>query len=251
MSTALSLQGVRGGCGVTTVVAALGHALHAQGERVLLVDASPDNLLGLHLGLPVDERGGWARAQLDGGDWRDAAFELAPGFAVLPYGAVSADQTAIVEHWLAQAPHAWAERRSLLAAQFDWLLFNLPQRLPAHVAAINQCAACDLPLRLATVDPGCHVLLQRQRGDTRQVLANRYDPAIPVQRDLMRLWLEDGERWLAPQPLHEDASVPAALACKQPLPAHAADSQAAADVAGLALWCLAERGRQHAQGAAS
>ena len=61
MSTALSLQGVRGGCGVTTVVAALGHALHAQGERVLLVDASPDNLLGLHLGLPVDERGGWAR----------------------------------------------------------------------------------------------------------------------------------------------------------------------------------------------
>ena len=56
MSTALSLQGVRGGCGVTTVVAALGHALHAQGERVLLVDASPDNLLGLHLGLPVDER---------------------------------------------------------------------------------------------------------------------------------------------------------------------------------------------------
>lgn len=101
------------------------------------------------------------------------------------------------------------------------------------------------------MDPGCHVLLQRQRGDARRVLANRYDPAIPVQRDLMRLWLEDGERWLAPQPLHEDASVPAALACKQPLPAHAADSQAAADVAGLALWCLAERGRQHAQGAAS
>ena len=100
-------------------------------------------------------------------------------------------------------------------------------------------------------NPDLNVLLQRQRGDTRQVLANRYDPAIPVQRDLMRLWLEDGERWLAPQPLHEDASVPAALACKQPLPAHAADSQAAADVAGLALWCLAERGRQHAQGAAS
>lgn len=44
MSTTLSLQGVRGGVGVTTMVVALGHALHAQGERVLLVECSPDHL---------------------------------------------------------------------------------------------------------------------------------------------------------------------------------------------------------------
>lgn len=245
MSAVLSLQGVRGGCGVTTVVAALGHALHAQGERVLVVDASPDNLLGLHLGLAVDERHGWARAQLDGGDWRDAAFALAPGFALLPYGAASTEEAAGIEHWLAQAPYTWAERRPLLAAQFDWMLFDLPQRLPAHVAAVNRHATCELPLRLATVDPGCHVLLQRHADDPRRVLANRHDPAVPVQRDLMRLWVEDHGRRLVPQPLHEDANVPAALACKQPLPVYAADSQTAADVAGLALWCLAERGRLH------
>jgi len=250
MSTVLSLQGVRGGCGVTSVVAALGHALHAQGERVLLVEAAPDNLLGLHLGLAVDERSGWARAQLDADDWRAAAFELAPGFAVLPYGAASADEVAIIEHWLQQAPHTWAERRPLLATQFDWLLFDLPQRLPAHVAAVNLHATCELPLRLATVDPGCHVLLQRHADDARRVLPNRYDPAIPVQRDLMRLWMEDRSRQWVPQPLHEDACMPAALACKQPLPAHAIDSQAAADVAGLALWCLAKSGRQRAAEAA-
>jgi len=51
MSTTLSLQGVRGGVGVTTMIAALGHALHAQGERVLLVECSqPETTAGMIIG---------------------------------------------------------------------------------------------------------------------------------------------------------------------------------------------------------
>lgn len=248
MNTTLSLHGVRGGVGVTTMVAALGRALHAQGERVLLVECNPDHLLGLHLGLPADERRGWARAWLDGQDWRDAAFGTLPGLALLPYGLASEADVAAVEDRLRQSPRFWAERLPLLAAQFDWILFDLPQRLDAHVAAVNQHAGCALPLRLATVDPGCHVLLQRRADDTRRVLCNRYDPALAVQRDLMQLWIDGGPR-LVPQPLHEDASVSAALARKLPLDADAdADgSQAAADVASLAVWCLAERGRLRAR----
>ena len=236
MSMTLSLQGVRGGVGVTTMVAALGQALNALGERVLLVECSPDHLLGLHLGLAADEARGWARAWLDGSDWRDAAFECTPGLVLLPYGAMEEVEVAGIEDGLRQRPHAWAERLPLLDTEFDWILFDLPQRLPAHVAAVNLHAACALPLRLATVDPGCHVLLQRRADDGRRLLANRYDPALPVQRDLMQLWL-------VPQPLHEDASVPSALARKLPLGLDAGGSLASADVASLALWCLAERGR--------
>jgi cellulose biosynthesis protein BcsQ len=136
-----------------------------------------------------------------------------------------------------------------LAPQFDWVMFDLPQRLPAHVAAINQHAACTLPLRLACVDPANHVALQRHSADARRVLANRYDPAVPVQRDLMQLWLHSHAARLLPQPLHEDARVPAALASKQPLGRYAADSLAAADIDGLALWCLAESARRQAEGA--
>ncbi|HED4876817.1 cellulose synthase operon protein YhjQ [Stenotrophomonas sp. LMG 10879] len=249
MSTVLSLQGVHGGTGVTTVLAALGQALHVQGQRVLLVECSPDQMLGLHLGLPAKEAGGWARAQLDGGDWRASAFACAPGLAVLPYGRVDLGEALRVEQWLQAAPATWAERMPLLSSQFDWLLFDLPQRLPAHVAAINQHAACTLPLRLACVDPTSHVVLQRQNADARRVLANRYDPAVPVQRDLMQLWLHSHAARLLPQPLHEDARVPAALASKQPLGRHAADSLAAADIDGLALWCLAEAARRQAEGA--
>ena len=101
-----------------------------------------------------------------------------------------------IEQQLQQAPATWAERIPLLEAQFDWILFDLPQRLPAHAAAINQHARCTLPLRLACVDPVSHVFLQRQPDDTRLLLANRYDPVIPVQRDLMQLWLHaHGRGW--------------------------------------------------------
>jgi len=242
MSTTLSLQGVRGGVGVTTMVVALGHALHAQGERVLLVECSPDHLLGLHLGLPMAETLGWARAWLDDADWRDAAFESMPGLALLPYGELVHAEVDAVEERLRQAPRLWSERLPLLAAQFDWILFDLPQRLEAHVAAVNQHANCAIPLQLATVDPGCHVLLQRRAHDARRLLCNRYDPAIVVQRDLMQLWIDGGPP-LVPQPLHEDANVAAALARKRPLGADPDGAQAVADVASLAVWCLAERGR--------
>jgi cellulose synthase operon protein YhjQ len=244
MSVLLSLQGVHGGTGVTTVLAALGQALHAQGQRVLLVECSPDQMLGLHVGLAAREADGWARAMLDGRDWRDAAFACAPGLAVLPYGRVSAAEALQIEQALSLAPDTWNDRVPVLSAQFDWLLFDLPQRLPAHAAAVNRYARCTLPLRLACVDPASHVFLQRQHDDPRRLLANRYDPAVPVQRDLMQLWLHAHASMLVPQPLHEDARVPAALASKQPLGQHAADALAAADVAGLALWCLAEAARR-------
>ncbi|HEL2979430.1 TPA: cellulose synthase operon protein YhjQ [Stenotrophomonas maltophilia] len=246
MSTVLSLQGIHGGTGVTTVLAALGQGLHAQGQRVLLVECSPDQMLGLHLGLPADVENGWARAQLDGTDWRDAAYAIAAGLAVLPYGRVDAGAAMRIEQQLQQEPATWAKRIPLLETQFDWILFDLPQRLPAHAAAINQHARCTLPLRLACVDPVSHVFLQRQPDDTRLLLANRYDPVIPVQRDLMQLWLHAHGARLVPQPLHEDARVPSALASKQPLGRYATDSLAAADVDGLVLWCLAEGARRQA-----
>ncbi|MCX7080649.1 MAG: cellulose synthase operon protein YhjQ, partial [Pseudomonas sp.] len=44
--TSLSARGVRGGVGNSSLLAALGHALHHLGERVLLVDMCPENLLG-------------------------------------------------------------------------------------------------------------------------------------------------------------------------------------------------------------
>ena len=76
--TALSLRGLRGGVGTSSVLAAVGYALHRLGERVLMIDMCPENLLRLHFNLATAEKRGWARGMLDGEDWYDQAWSLAP-----------------------------------------------------------------------------------------------------------------------------------------------------------------------------
>lgn len=48
---ALSLQGIRGGVGTSSTLAALSYALSTLGQRVLVVDMCPENTLGLHFNL--------------------------------------------------------------------------------------------------------------------------------------------------------------------------------------------------------
>lgn len=62
----LGLQGVRGGVGTTSLTAALAWALQILGENVLVIDASPDNLLRMSFNVDFVHQGGWARSLLDG-----------------------------------------------------------------------------------------------------------------------------------------------------------------------------------------
>ncbi|HDS0658782.1 TPA: AAA family ATPase [Escherichia coli] len=80
----LGLQGVRGGVGTTTITAALAWSLQMLGENVLVVDASPDNLLRLSFNVDFTHRQGWARAMLDGQDWRDAGLRYTSQLDLLP-----------------------------------------------------------------------------------------------------------------------------------------------------------------------
>lgn len=254
MSVSLAMRGIRGGSGVTSLVAALGHALARQQQRVLLVDLGPDNMLGLHYGLAADEAAGWARAELDGHDWRDCAFALDGGLAVLPCGRIAADEIGAVERLLHDRPRLWTRRAAaLMDAGWDWVIFDIPQRLEAHAVPLPALDGCDLRLCVAPVDAAAHVLLQRDprlaAGDER-ILANRYDPARRLQRDLMQLWIARHGARLVPQPVHEDEAVAEALAGKHPLGLDDAESRARADVEGLAIWCLARRGSIEAGGRA-
>ena len=82
----LGLQGVRGGVGTTTITAALAWSLQMLGENVLVVDACPDNLLRLSFNVDFTHRQGWARAMLDGQDWRDAGLRYTSQLDLLPFG---------------------------------------------------------------------------------------------------------------------------------------------------------------------
>ncbi|WP_426143359.1 cellulose biosynthesis protein BcsQ [Pseudomonas sp. DWP3-1-2] len=234
--TSLSLRGVRGGVGTTSLVAAIGYALESLGERVLMIDMCPENLLRLHCNLQAQQASGWARGMLDGQSWHTHAWGLTPTLHILPYGGLTADESASIEQQLVADPQLWARRQASLAPHYDWLLFDLPQRLPGHSAV----GPCLLPIQVVEADAACHVLLLQQAMNS-PVLVNRFDPGRQLQRDLLLIWRKHYSARLLPLTVHADEAMCEALACKQPVGQYAPDSLAAKDALSLATWCLTRR----------
>lgn len=235
--TSLGLRGLRGGAGSTSLLAALGYALHTLEQRVLLVDMCPHNLLRLHFNLAVRETCGWARAMLDGHDWRTQFWDIAPKLSLLPYGQlVRADQF-VVEQELRLQPELWARRLNVLAEHFDWILFDLPQRW----LGCDNVVSCHLQIQVVEADAACNVLLQQQEERADYLLLNRFDPASQIQRDLMLVWRQHYDARLLPVTVHSDEAMREALACKQPVGRYAPGSLVAQDVLSLAIWCQARQ----------
>ncbi len=104
----LGLQGVRGGVGTTSITSALAWALQILGENVLVVDASPDNLLRMSFNVDFAHRDGWARALLDGKDWRDAGLRYTTQLDLLPFGQLTVEER--------ENPQEWAEKLGAICA---------------------------------------------------------------------------------------------------------------------------------------
>jgi cellulose synthase operon protein YhjQ len=227
--TLLALSGLRGGVGCTSLVAALGFALQALGQRVLLLDLQPRNLLRLHcnMGLPAPQ--GWARSELDGEPWSDALLQVMERLYLLPFGRLDeAGHAAPAQH-----PAAWPQRLQQLQQHFDWIVLDLPGQLP--LPGLRH-------LRVLEADAACHALLNLEGPGQGHLLINRFDPVSQLQRDLLLLWSERLQGRLVPQVIHRDEAMAGALAWKSPLGHYGADSLAARDVRSLATWLLAQEG---------
>lgn len=122
---ALSLQGIRGGVGTSSTLAALSYALSTLGQRVLVVDMCPENTLGLHFNLDYALPGGWAPATLNNSPWYQDAWNIEPGLDVLPYGTLAVEQHLQLDTLLRDHPQLWAQRQTSLADSYDWVLFDL------------------------------------------------------------------------------------------------------------------------------
>lgn len=123
----LGLQGVRGGTGVTSITAALAWALQLLGESVLAIDASPDNMLRFFFNTDIHHQDGWARALLDGRDWRDAGLRYTQHIDLLPFGQLSAGERENVDQ-LQPTLGAIAEAVPLAAAGSTGGLFAVDPR---------------------------------------------------------------------------------------------------------------------------
>ncbi|MFJ4353733.1 cellulose biosynthesis protein BcsQ [Pseudomonas sp. NPDC089428] len=233
----LALHGLRGGLGRTALLAALGYALHELGERVLLVDMSPDNLLGLHFNLPLEQRDGWACAELQGRPYSEPLYEVLDGLCVMPFGEVDPHRLDELNgYW---QPEVWRTRQAALAKHFDWLLFDLPHPVAAKT---TRGFVTDMRILVAEAEMTSHVLLGRQQVERYDLLlVNRFDPASSLQSDVLMVWRDLFRKRLPMQLVHRDEAFVEAFACKAPVGHYAPQCLASRDVQSLAVRCLARR----------
>ncbi len=246
----LGLQGVRGGVGTTSVTAALAWSLQLLGESVLVIDACPDNLLRMSFNVDFARTEGWARAILEGRDWRDAGLRYTSQLDLLPFGQLTPterEQCYTSQHRLAS--FITALQRLKAQGHYQWILLDLPHGYaPLTRQLIEQC---DHMLSVANVDANCHIRLHQQvLPANAHILVNDLRLNSQIQDDLYQIWLQS-QRRLLPIVIHRDEGMAECLASKQPLGEYRSDALAAEEILTLANWCLLHyAGRQAPDGSA-
>ena len=153
----LGLQGIRGGVGATSITAALAWSLQLLGESVLVIDACPDNMLRLSFNDDIDRHSGWARAVIDGQDWRDTALRYTAQIDVLPFGKLQASEQQNIGA-LGNTLAAIVDIAQTLQRQgrYQWILIDLPHGFYPWTPSggylpplVNDCSTrCQLPYPL-------------------------------------------------------------------------------------------------------
>ncbi|EHP2650081.1 cellulose biosynthesis protein BcsQ [Salmonella enterica subsp. enterica serovar Give] len=233
----LGLQGVRGGVGTTSLTAALAWALQILGENVMVIDASPDNLLRMSFNVDFVHQGGWARSLLDGQDWRDAGLRYTSQLDLLPFGQLTVQERENPQAWQETLGEIGSAIQALKASgRYSWILLDLPYGASPLTGQL--VSLCDHTLAIAQVDANCHIRLHQQALPAgAHILINDLRIGSQLQDDLYQVWLQS-QRRLLPIVIHRDEAMAECMASKQPLGEYRSDSLAAEEVLTLANWCL-------------
>ncbi|EKM6054585.1 cellulose biosynthesis protein BcsQ [Salmonella enterica] len=233
----LGLQGVRGGVGTTSLTAALAWALQILGENVLVIDASPDNLLRMSFNVDFVHQGGWARSLLDGQDWRDVGLRYTSQLDLLPFGQLTVQERENPQAWQETLGEIGSAIQALKASgRYSWILLDLPYGASPLTGQL--VSLCDHTLAIAQVDANCHIRLHQQALPAgAHILINDLRIGSQLQDDLYQVWLQS-QRRLLPIVIHRDEAMAECMASKQPLGEYRSDSLAAEEVLTLANWCL-------------
>lgn len=233
----LGLQGLRGGTGATSLTAALGWALQMLGESVVIIDACPDNMLRYFFNDDIARGDGWARALLDGKEWRDAGMRYTSQLDFLAFGQLSVTERVNVQVLtpalnqvvdIVQTLHQQNPRR--------WVLIDLPHGVAPWMQPLVE--TCQHMLTIVNPDANAHIRLHQQVLPKHgHILINDLRVGSHIQDDIYRVWLQTQPRML-PMVIHRDEAMAECLAAKQPLGEYRSDSLAAEEVITLANWCV-------------
>jgi cellulose synthase operon protein YhjQ len=229
---AMAIFSLAGGVGKTSLVATLGRALSARGERVLLVDTAPYGLLPFFFGAR-DQRPGFVRT-----------------FSPPPSSGDAPIQVVTVEPELAgpesAAPDALASEIAKYAHGVGRVLIDLAtasgstarrvMRLAPHVL-VPLLPDMSSVVSVASID----AFFQHNNGNPANpgfphYILNQFDPAQPLHLDIREILREQlGDR-LLPFALRQAPTVSEALAEGMTVMDYAPNSAVADDYSSLAAW---------------
>lgn len=232
----VTLTGIRGGGGTTTVVGMLGDALHALDQRVLLVDLNASDLLRMHFDVPLADGRGWV-ASLFPEEWRQQAYQVDSGLMLVPFGRRAIEDTG-VSHLL-RGDDFWLQVLPSLDRDFDWVLFDCPP-CPHRLAPALRFR---IALELMVVHPDIaaqELLSQIDFEASSYLLINDFHPTRRLECDVLLGWQRHYGARVLPQTIYCDESLPEALASKKPVTRYMPDAIASQAARSLAQWCLSD-----------
>lgn len=244
----VAIVSTKGGVGKSTVSANLCMALFRSGFPVLGVDLDPQNALHLHFGGRNDRLDGISRATLEAREWRDAAYQVDTGLAVLPYGLINESDRHEFEKRLTQDAH-WLERNlnQLPIAPETIVIIDTP---PGPSTYLQQAlTTADLVIVVTLADAASYATLPQMeklicnfctsRDDFlgHSYLVNQYDPNKALSQDVLQALREQLPDSTV-EPVKFNQSVGEALAYGKTLIEYRPDSIVNQDYFSWAKWIL-------------
>lgn len=236
----VTVCGLRGGVGTTSIVAMLADALSLMGESVLLIDLNPSDLLRLHFNTPYADINGWAFGEAEGSGWQQHTYQVKDNLCVLPYGRHGlATLTADIAMTVNGAA-LWSNQHLLAATGYAWVIFDVPSNTP-HYASL--CESSDLNVLVAQADMASHILLgQYPLAEKTKVLVNQLNVQQRLSDAVLLDWNIRYGTHLVPLSVRQDLHIQDAFVHKMPATTYFPNASAACDMVSLATWCLVQRG---------
>ncbi|SQI34404.1 cell division protein [Leminorella richardii] len=239
MTKFVAVDGIRGGCGATSVCASLAWALAQRGQKVLALDFSVSNLLRLYFNHSWNDSEGWVLGFIQSG--QIAPISYTSKIDYLPFGLLNEEQRLVLEKRLnVQNNESDNNKKNALSLfknlNHDWVLIDTSSTLLSLKALAYSLA--DFSISLLNPDPACATLIKQNASQSgRYFLINRFSPTFSLQQDVYRLWRSDLDN-LIPVVLHADEAMSESLAVKKTLGEYLPGSMVAHDVDTLSEWCL-------------